>query len=1017
MNKLTLLATMLGLSASMLAETPITREMPQLPARPQKVQRHQSPPMRVSSEVINPMAGNYYEPFDEASSVNDFTILDVNGDSKKWIWADGVMRIQFNNSYAMNDWLITRPVQMEAGTDYTLEFDVRGHSPYYAEKIEVKMGSAPTAAGMTTQVLPVMETSGNTFVTKSTNINVAQSGTYYIGFHACSPAGTYYLYLDNISIKGPDAPKPPVAPVVTAKPDYDGAKKAHFTITAPTKDETGADLTAISKITLRREGTLVHTIDNPTPGQTIEYTDVMLTGDIGYYNYTVTAYNEQTPGADAEVRVHLGPNVPAAPSEAWAQTAVDADGEFVGIAWEPVTKDIDGFDINPSLVTYNIFSNRGELLAEDLTNCYWEGVSMVTNQRYYFYIIEAETAGGLNDDDYAMTNFVVLGQPYAMPVVESFTGGSVHTAWAIEGGKLELVQKIDSPLINATDSDSGLAKWSATESATQGLLMGGKIIIPTNAVNPVMTFEVYGRPDAAPIDIKAMVNASPSYPDADYAQLFTTSSAGHSGWQRFIVPLSEYKGLTLKPGFLFTAQNAGDFVAIDDVRVLDMLNHNLIFRGIAAPSKSPAGQPVQVRTMVENFGALTTEGYTVSLLRNGEEVSTIEGPVLASGERVALTLTDNPTVVHEGELNYAVRINYDLDQDVASNLTRTVTTQLIVDPLPRVQQVAAADASGDVALTWQPIDLTTARCQPLTEDFEDYTAFAINQAGPWSFVDVDQSPKTWGISGLDFPNEQLPMAWLVFNCNDMHYTYAAHSGSQYMVSMAARPGDNNDWMISPELDGKAQTIDFYVSSASTSYGSELYQVLTSEGSMNTTDFTVVHDGDNVPAIEWDHISVDLPEGARRFAIRSYECKLMTKIDDVTYIPALPEGLTLVGYNIYRDGLRLNDEPVTTTSYAAQLPAGEAVYHVTAVYNHGESGVSAPCSIVSTAVSDMTAATGSVRATRGSICISDCGRYSIINMQGMTVATGDASATTRIHSLPAGLYVVRTDNANHKVFVR
>lgn len=84
-------------------------------------------------------------------------------------------------------------------------------------------------------------------------------------------------------------------------------------------------------------------------------------------------------------------------------------------------------------------------------------------------------------------------------------------------------------------------------------------------------------------------------------------------------------------------------------------------------------------------------------------------------------------------------------------------------------------------------------------------------------------------------------------------------------------------------------------------------------------------------------SVDLPEGAKYFAIRCVTTnQYMLKVDDITYLPVgAVSTLALTGYNVYRDG-----ELVATTvepSFAdADAADGSHKYVVTAVYNRGES---------------------------------------------------------------------------------
>ena len=63
------------------------------------------------------------------------------------------------------------------------------------------------------------------------------------------------------------------------------------------------------------------------------------------------------------------------------------------------------------------------------------------------------------------------------------------------------------------------------------------------------------------------------------------------------------------------------------------------------------------------------------------------------------------------------------------------------------------------------------------------------------------------------------------------------------------------------------------------------------------------------------------------------------VDDVNFTPAgNAASLELAGYNIYRDGVKLNETPVTTTAYTDNAATDKgAVYNVTAIYSgRGES---------------------------------------------------------------------------------
>ena len=87
--------------------------------------------------------------------------------------------------------------------------------------------------------------------------------------------------------------------------------------------------------------------------------------------------------------------------------------------------------------------------------------------------------------------------------------------------------------------------------------------------------------------------------------------------------------------------------------------------------------------------------------------------------------------------------------------------------------------------------------------------------------------------------------------------------------------------------------------------------------------------------------VAVPEGTQYAAIRCFSRgKMMMHVDDVEYIPQGEASLILKGYNIWLDGVRVNQNPVTETMYKVPMSDKERhFFAVTAVYDKGESGPS------------------------------------------------------------------------------
>ncbi len=69
------------------------------------------------------------------------------------------------------------------------------------------------------------------------------------------------------------------------------------------------------------------------------------------------------------------------------------------------------------------------------------------------------------------------------------------------------------------------------------------------------------------------------------------------------------------------------------------------------------------------------------------------------------------------------------------------------------------------------------------------------------------------------------------------------------------------------------------------------------------------------------------------------------LDDITYETApKPLDVVFVGYNVYRNGKKLNAQPLVTPEYTDGNATGSDTYYVTVVYDRGESEAS---NIVST----------------------------------------------------------------------
>lgn len=149
---------------------------------------------------LGEIATPWHEGFDSSESMNNFIIIDSNGDGVKWGYSGGMSSAYItNSSKPHDDWMISAAIRMEAGVTYKLAFEAM--ASFYPERLEVKMGKNPTPDAMNiTLVEPVDLQPDFSMNANVPEFTVEESGLYYIGWHAISDADCFYLYVDNISL-------------------------------------------------------------------------------------------------------------------------------------------------------------------------------------------------------------------------------------------------------------------------------------------------------------------------------------------------------------------------------------------------------------------------------------------------------------------------------------------------------------------------------------------------------------------------------------------------------------------------------------------------------------------------------------------------------------------------------------------------------------------------------------------------------------------------------------------------
>lgn len=285
----------------------------------------------------------------------------------------------------------------------------------------------------------------------------------------------------------------------------------------------------------------------------------------------------------------------------------------------------------------------------------------------------------------------------------------------------------------------------------------------------------------------------------------------------------------------------------------------------------------------------------------------------------------------------------------------------------------------DVMLTWNAPAPTS-----FSDDFEGHGDFLLEFA-PWTTIDVDGSP-TYGMEEVEWPNAYDPQAFIIFN---QSMTVPAvedvipHSGDKLAACFASVPSPtNDDWLIAPQVMVEAGAeVTFWAKSYTADYGLERFNVGVSTTDMAPASFEIITEAPYVeaPATEWTEFTFSLADYEGETVYVAINCissdAFILLIDDFsigtskasfvynensdvvgsakrdfsfTEKQVLPENnnttsvrgsssLELLGYNVYRDGSKINTAIVETEEYTdTELPVGTVEYYVTAVYDGGES---------------------------------------------------------------------------------
>ncbi|MGP1593428.1 MAG: choice-of-anchor J domain-containing protein [Prevotella multiformis] len=934
----------------------------------------------------------FFDDFPTAASFKLYTVIDVNEDKSTWGWNSskgGSCVYRYNKKNDADDWLISPPIQMKQGKAYNVSFKAAAGLSMFPERLEVKWGNDKTVEAMEKEILPATDIASVKYQEFTKRIEPAADGNYYIGFHAISKANEFRLALDSLSVEvAAEAKAPAMVDNLTAAADPTAALKATLKFNAPTKAVDGSALTDLTKIVVSCGERVVKTITAPALGSAQEVVDENAVN--GENTYTVVAYNAHDFGLKASVKVYVGQDVPVL-----GKIKTTDQTTAVKLGWEVPTGVHKGV-ILPAEVTYNIHSvtddgKLGDKLGSVKGSTGYTVSDLNTNegkQKYQHWAVNAENVAGTSG---WAAGALIVGAPYTLPFHNSFKDGTVEEKFV---GLERTSGKTSWALTNdvSSDDDNGSLIFLPTKPGVSTIVMGKTTL--RGASNPRLIFDYRGDGEA-----KEKVEMRFQKKNGEVTDpVWTNAGVANDGkWKNYIVNIpaelanEEYVLLRVVG---IADEISEDAVYVDNINIADPYQKDAGVE-LTAPESLKKGQTAKLSVKVTNLGLDKLEKAKVALTVNDKVVKEETlGKSLSFMQNSVLSV-DYKTTSMDASDKLSVKATVNLDGDLEPDNNEATADVSLETPDVKAPQNLRGEKSGSataVKLAW---DAPATTITSVTDDFESYEAWGTS-FGDWTTVDNDHGRAGSLTQGTRYQHQGEEFAFLNWQPSDLFKSGQGldpHSGTKAAVAIYQidESGKNfvdaDNWLISPQLSGKAQTVSFWVNNlkATDGSGAESFDVLSSTSGSDPDSFVKIGETHVQDAAQWTEVKVDVPEGTKYFAIHHITSKdkaFIFMIDDAKF----EAGSGPVSYNIYRDGELIGSTSKLVSDDLKAPDNKEHKYCVTAVYADGSE--SAPAEIsVATAIQRINADGETV--------------YDVYTIDGKLIMKGAKS----LHPLAKGVYII------------
>lgn len=987
----------------------------------------------------------YNDDFKDGDWTHDaYTFVDVDNDGhdnqSEWFWKADEKLIQYcsDKEHKGNDWFITPPIHFDGKNLYDLKFDINNGAP---SNLKVMLGTSTDPKDFTTEIIDLKDVENSFRTEYKGSFRVPKDGNYYIGFYNYSDAESFYLNLFKINIEvGLSGDHPDKVNGFSVTPGANGEKKATLKFNAPLTNIAGEELKGTFQIELYRNNSLYKTFD-ATAGQSFVYEDTDVKA--GPTKYRLIVVVNDIKSIPEEISVWVGPDISDPVKNLKAVTS--EDNMDVILSWDAPTKGAnDGyFDINK--VQYNVYRSydgeKFDMIDSGLKELNFTDTEIKDHlygaQEAYFYVVTAMTDAG---ESKPASKLVSVGTPYQLPQYESFENGvfSIEpwTTDPIEGSFGWQCKRSDKEGGGyPVDHDKGFNKFSNVWSDKADSRLKSPIFDLSGSKNPMFSFNMlHWEAESVSSDnnqTKCTIEISVDGGEFEPIAPAFTAAYDEYGWFEHRISLEKYKDAKkVQFGIRGYTDNRWMYYYIDNIRIEEQCENDLAVAEFFTTKEAEMNDSIDIDVRYLNRGTKEASDYTVDIYQDYELIASVKGETIQPGEYKTISVKHHMTAakVNEPSEIYA-EINYTADENKDNNASWELMTSTKGTWYPTAENLKGAFSDKySVDLTWNSPVIPDEPVST-TDDIEKYIPFAIQDFGNWTTIDGDQlgsgSPKDFP----DFEHKGQNMAFMVWAPNKVGGFSSAiypelmpHSGDKCLIAWYANTSYdggavfNDDYLISPEVLGGSK-VKFYIKRAGEDK-EENYQIMYSSTTPDKESFVAIED--KVAGENWELVEVTLPDDARYFAIH-YNAVLQMGImvDDIEYTSAASE-LKIQGYNVFRNGQKINKEIVKDNSYRdIYIDKGTTYeYQVSVIFDRGESNaceaiyVSVPTSIDDAKTNVM------VGTDENGIIVNTTSKQlvSIYTTDGCMISSQDINGRKHICTAK-GIYIVKIADKVIKVVVK